>query len=112
MSPKISAVFEAYSFADTRKISASVSSCKRSCYQCTQYCAYCVEKRDTSVAFKVCADKLSGDIKVDSFMRTLEDTNHICNLLSNQTDVCDGKNAINDAVSYYKKQDYYCNPKQ
>ncbi|HWB63577.1 MAG TPA: hypothetical protein VG603_08725 [Chitinophagales bacterium] len=87
-------------------------SCKRVCYQCTQYCAYCVNRADTSVAVKVCANKSTGNSEVNAMMQALHDSGYVCNLLNDQTNVCDGKNSITSAVDYYKKEDYYCSPTQ
>lgn len=84
------------------------SSCKK-CYECTQYCAYCESKADNSVAYKICATKLSGHSRVDSFYNTFADTAFNRIKLQDQQDVCANKNTVDDAAAYYQKQGYYCN---
>lgn len=90
----------------------TASSCKKVCYDCNQYCSYCVLKSNPDVAQKFCANKFSAQVKVDSIYHAfLMDTSYECNLLKNEKIVCDNKNASDEAISYYLKQDYYCNPK-
>jgi hypothetical protein len=86
-------------------------SCKKVCYSCSQYCAYCVNKQDSSIAYKICANKTTAYNKVDSFYYNFTDSNFICNKLTGQKDVCDNQNSIQDGISYYEKEDYFCAPK-
>ena len=90
----------------------TAASCKKVCYDCKQYCSYCLLKNNPDVAYKVCANKFSAASKVDSVYFAMNaDTSYQCNKLENDKIVCDSKNASDEAISYYLKQDYYCNPK-
>ena len=84
--------------------------CKKVCYQCNQYCAYCVAKSDSSVSYVTCANKTTSEIRVDSILYNYQDSGFVCNLLKNQTEVCDGKNSIKDGITYYQKENYFCTP--
>lgn len=90
----------------------AASSCKRVCYTCNQYCAYCIYKNDSTVTTKVCATGPSSTGKVDRSLQMLRDSGYNCTLLDNFSNVCDSKNSITGAIEYYHKQDYYCDPKQ
>ena len=89
----------------------SVGSCKKACYQCDQYCAYCALKSDSSIVYKVCTNKFADHYRVDSIENSFPDSTYICNILKNSKEVCDGSNSISQAVSYYEKEDYFCSPK-
>ena len=89
----------------------SANSCKKVCYTCNQYCAYCALKRDSSIVYKVCTDRFSDHLRIDSIENSFPDSLYICNILNNSTDVCDGQNSIAQAVVYYEKEDYFCVPK-
>lgn len=86
-------------------------SCKKACYNCHQYCAYCTAIADSSIVLKICANKSNETQRIDSFRRALQDTNYVCNLLKDDETVCDSKSAIKDGLSYYQKEDFYCEPK-
>ena len=88
---------------------AYASSCKKVCYQCNQYCAYCALKSDSSIIYQVCTNKFGDHQRIDSILAAF-DTAWICNLQSNQVAVCDGKNNIDQAVTYYEKENYFCTP--
>ena len=85
------------------------NSCQK-CYDCKQYCAYCVSNANTGIVVKICADKDVAHAKVDSFYSAYNNSGYSCTLLNNEKKVCDQSNKINGAVDYYKLQDYYCNP--
>ena len=87
-----------------------VGSCKKSCYQCNQYCAYCVNRSDSSIRYKVCTNKFGDHPRIDSIENSFPDSVYICNILNNSVNVCDGPNAINTAVTYYEEEDYFCTP--
>jgi len=87
----------------------SFSSCKK-CYHCTQYSVYYELKTNPGFSQKYSALKASAHSKVDSFYNTLPDSVYNKNKLQDEQDVCGNKNAIDDATTYYLKQDYYCNP--
>lgn len=36
------------------------------------------------------------------------DSTYNCVKLTDNTDVCDNKNAVDDAYAYYQKQEYFC----
>jgi len=86
----------------------SATSCKKVCYDCTQYCAYCALKSDTSIIYKVCTSKYADRLRVDSIESSFPDSLYICNILNKQVEVCDGKNAIDQAITYYEQEDYFC----
>ena len=88
----------------------SATSCKKVCYKCTQYCAYCALKSDSSIIYKVCTNKYADHLKIDSIQGAFPDSVYICNILNKQVDVCDGKNAIAQGTAYYEKEDYFCTP--
>ena len=83
------------------------SSCNK-CYECKQYCAYC--ESSTGVRYKVCGTKDVNHAQVDSTYLALIAIGYTCTILNDDRNVCDNSNKINDAVNYYYKQDYYCNP--
>lgn len=83
------------------------SACKK-CFNCTQYCAYCESKTNTSVVYKVCATGTNSFSRVDSVRYSFPDSAYTCVKLDDNTDVCDNKNAVDDAYAYYQKQDYFC----
>lgn len=86
--------------------------CKRTCLSCKQYCYYCVDKKTQTTAIKFCAYKTNGYTQVDSFkLKYQNDTAFICNFISDDRNVCDSKNGIDEAEAYFLKQDYFCNPK-
>ena len=85
------------------------SSCQK-CYQCNQYCAYCVSSTNPGIVYKSCAASDAYHVKVDSIKIAFQNSGYSCSLLNNDKKVCDGKNKINDAVNYYILEDYYCYP--
>ena len=85
------------------------SSCNK-CYECKQYCAYC--EASNGVRYKVCSTKGVNQFSVDSTLNAFRSAGYTCNLLQDDRNVCDQSSKINDAVNYYYKQDYYCNPKE
>ncbi|MBK8659825.1 MAG: hypothetical protein IPN22_13370 [Bacteroidetes bacterium] len=85
------------------------SSCSK-CYDCEQYCAYCVADNNTGISYKFCSTRDNTRAQVDSFYYSFPDSTFTCVKLQDERKVCDGKNGIDDAISYYLKQDYYCNP--
>lgn len=88
----------------------TVSSCKRECYTCNQYCAYCLSK-DSSYYYKICATNgSSGEISVNAEYSALSDSGYNCTQLMNTQNVCDGSKSIGNAVNYYQNEDYYCEP--
>lgn len=98
-----------YSIAIAGALLLLASSCQK-CFDCQQYCAYCVQAGNTGVVAKICADKDVARSKIDSFYFAYKASGYDCNLLNNEKKVCDSKNKINDATDYYKLQDYFCNP--
>jgi hypothetical protein len=90
---------------------ALAGSCKKSCYQCDQYCSYCELKSDSSVVYKICTNKFADHHRIDSIENTFSDTTFLCNILNNSVEVCDGPNAIAQGITYYEKEDYFCTPK-
>ena len=90
----------------------SANSCKKVCYECTQYCAYCALKSDTSIIYKVCTDKYSQHLRIDSIESSFPDSTYVCNILNHQVEVCDGQNSIAQGIAYYEQEDYFCSPKQ
>jgi hypothetical protein len=88
----------------------AASSCKK-CFNCQQYCAYCEAAGHTGVGIKVCATGTGSFARVDSFQRALTDSGYTCNLLQDNQDVCDNKNAVDDAYSFFQKQNYFCTEK-
>ncbi|MCS6934276.1 MAG: hypothetical protein NZM35_03870 [Chitinophagales bacterium] len=79
------------------------------CYDCKQHCTYC-EKGN--LAYKLCAKNSSGYTSVDSFFIVLKDSGYVCNMLKDDRTICDGKNHIDEAVSFYQKQEYFCLPRE
>ncbi|MBL0309458.1 MAG: hypothetical protein IPP77_07240 [Bacteroidetes bacterium] len=90
----------------------SFVSCKRACYRCTQYCAYCISKTDSSISYKICANAGIGNSRVDAERDSLQASNHYCSRLVDEKTICDSKSGIDDALVYFQKQDYYCTPKE
>ena len=88
-----------------------VSSCQK-CYQCKQYCARCTPQSNTGVVVKFCATKDVSKSNVDSAYYALKSSGYDCVYLENNKRVCDYKNKLNDAVDYYRFQDYYCYQEQ
>jgi hypothetical protein len=88
----------------------SITACKKVCYQCTQYCAYCVNKNDSAIAYKICANNIQGEGQIDVILTAYQDSGYTCNLLNQQIEICDNKNAINGGVTYYEQENYFCNP--
>jgi hypothetical protein len=87
-------------------------SCKRACLSCKQYCFYCVDKKTQSAATKFCANKTNGYAQVDSFkLKYQSDTAFICNFISDERDLCESKNGIDEAEGFFLKQNYFCDPK-
>ncbi|HLP20884.1 MAG TPA: hypothetical protein VK174_11315 [Chitinophagales bacterium] len=84
------------------------SSCHK-CYNCEQYCVYC--EKTATLRFKMCATKDLTKYQADSIIGVFRGNGYTCSKLTDERDVCDGSNKLNDAVNYYTKQDYYCNPK-
>ena len=89
---------------------ACLSSCKKSCYVCTQYCAYCVSASDSSFLLEACALTTNEKINVTNHLRVWQDSGYRCNQLNTQTTVCDDKGHISSAVNYYQKENYFCDP--
>lgn len=85
----------------------SFSACKK-CYNCQQYCAYCESKVNTGIVYKVCAEGTNSYNRVDSVRLSFPDSAYNCVKLTDNTDVCDNKNAVDDAYAYYQKQEYFC----
>lgn len=90
----------------------SFSSCKRTCYQCTQYCAECTSNTDSSIVYKVCANVIGGKNAVNAVEDSLEAKNYRCERLEDDLNVCDTKRAIDEATIYFEKQDYFCTLKE
>lgn len=88
-----------------------VASCSR-CYECEQRCAYCRPATNATISIKVCANNSSGFQRVDSVFFALKDSGYTCNLLQDVRNVCDNKNNIDEAISFFQKQDYFCFPKE
>ena len=88
----------------------AAGSCKKVCYSCRQYCAYCALKKDSSIIYQVCTDRTNDHFRIDSILNSFPDSTYVCNLLNNETDICDGKNSISQGVTYYEKQNYFCSP--
>ena len=88
----------------------SATSCKKSCYQCNQYCSYCVNRSDSSIVYKICTNKFGDHLRIDSIEATFPDSLYICNTLNNSTNICDGPNRIDQAITYYEEEDYFCSP--
>ena len=88
----------------------SATSCKKVCYQCNQYCAYCQLKSDSSIIYQVCTNKFGDHNRIDSIEAAFGDTTWVCNLQSNQVNVCDGKNNIDQGITYYEQENYFCTP--
>lgn len=87
------------------------ASCKRVCYDCKQYCSYCVSAK-SGLAYKVCATKTTHKLQVDSLRALyLADSTFTCNLLQDEETFCENKNAADEAEAFYLKQDYYCLPR-
>ena len=86
-----------------------LASCQK-CYECKQYCSYCVPPGNTGVAYKVCATKDVTHAQIDSVYSAMQSSGYTCSKLINDKRVCDGSNKLNDAVDYYERQDYYCFP--
>jgi hypothetical protein len=87
----------------------TVGSCKKSCYQCNQYCSYCELKSDSSIVVKTCTKDFADHGRIDSIENATPNT-YICNTLNNSTEVCDGPNAVSQAITYYEEEDYFCSP--
>lgn len=85
------------------------NSCQK-CFDCKQYCGYCIANNNNGVVLKICADKDVARTKVDSLYFAFKSAGYECNLLNNEKKVCDQNNKINDALDYYKLQNYYCTP--
>ena len=85
----------------------SFSACKK-CFNCQQYCAYCQSKVNTGVIYKVCAEGTNAYGRVDSIRLSFPDSAYNCIKLTDNTDVCDSKSAVDDAYAYYQKQEYFC----
>ncbi len=100
-----------YLFVFCVVVLVAIAGCKKVCYQCTQYCAYCVNTNDSSVAYKVCATNGQGNAHVNAVLTAYQDSGYVCNLLSQQTDICDTKNGIDKAITYFEQENYYCNAK-
>lgn len=90
----------------------SLSSCKRVCYQCTQYCAECTSNTDSSIVYKVCANVSGGKNAVNAAEDSLIARNYRCERLEDDLSVCDNKRAIDEATIYFEKQDYFCSLKE
>lgn len=80
------------------------------CYDCKQYCAYCLPNNGSGVVVKLCADKDAVKSRVDSLYFAYNNAGYNCSLLNNEKKVCDSGNKISEAVDYYKLQNYFCNP--
>ena len=85
------------------------SSCHK-CYECKQYCAYCVSTIDSGFSYKICASNDVNHFKVDSLKNAYQSNGYNCSFLEKDKRVCDNANKLNEAVDYYQLQDYYCNP--
>jgi hypothetical protein len=90
---------------------AAMPSCKKYCYACNQYCSYCVNRSDSSLVIKVCEGKATAKLQVDSIKIVLQNSGYICNLLNDQTSVCNQSNgSSNRTITYYEKKNYYSEP--
>ncbi|MES2620148.1 MAG: hypothetical protein V4615_04780 [Bacteroidota bacterium] len=85
------------------------SSCQK-CYQCKQYCAYCIPTGNNGVNYKFCSSKDVTHTTIDSIYVAIQSNGYDCSKLNNTKRVCDSKNKLNDALDYYLLQDYYCYP--
>lgn len=85
----------------------ATQACKK-CYNCQQYCAYCESKKNTGIIYKVCAEGTNSYNRIDSVRLSFPDSAYNCIKLQDNTDVCDNKNAVDDAYAYYQKQEYFC----
>ena len=85
----------------------AASACKK-CYTCQQYCSYCKLKSNTNLVYKVCASATNTKSRVDSIQLSFPDSAYTCVKLTDNTDVCDNKSSIDEAYTYYLKQDYFC----
>ena len=89
----------------------TVSSCKRSCYACAQYCAYCQLRSDSAIIYKVCTSKYADQAAILAIMNdSFPATRYNCALLNNTQEVCDGQDKIAQSITYYEKEDYFCTP--
>jgi len=88
------------------------NSCKKACYSCNQYCAYCEKRTDSTIIYKFCTSNssISGKLRIDSIENTFPDSLFRCNILQNSQEVCDGQDKIAQSITYYEKEDYFCTP--
>ena len=90
-----------------------MGSCKKYCYTCTQYCAYCVNLSDSTIHLKACANETQGETEVNSYKQTWTNQGFDLTLLDPApANFCDDKNGASSAVNYYAAEDYYCYPQQ
>ena len=86
------------------------ASCKKSCYTCSQYCAYCLNS-DSLHILELCSAQV-GDVAVQDSFSHWEQSGYRCTKLNNSTNFCDSKNGADAAVTYYEKENYFCYPQQ
>ena len=86
----------------------SAGSCKRTCYQCNQYCVYCQKRLDSTIIYKVCDKTSNFNHRIDSIRAAFPDTVFICNILNNTKSFCDSKNSLGTDLNYYEQDDYFC----
>jgi hypothetical protein len=83
------------------------ASCKKACYTCSQYCAYCLNS-DSTFVLEACAPHQENGIS-DS-MAVWQHQGYRCATLNNSTNLCDSRNGADAAVAYYEKENYFCYP--
>ncbi len=90
-------------------ILSGFASCKKSCYTCSQYCAYCLNSDSTFILEACAAQQENG---INDSMVVWQHLGYKCATLNNSTNLCDSKNGADAAVAYYEKENYFCYPQQ
>lgn len=106
---RVKAVF----FVLVMSILVCLGACKKYCYTCAQYCAYCVARNDSTIHLKACVNETQGEPEVDSIMAAWQQAGYECSKLDpSPANFCDNENGASNAINYYGAEDYYCYPQQ